>query len=121
MYDHALTCLFIVVSLQHNGCTCLSTLLVYACFLFTTGKPLNISNASKAVIDCPHWHQLGILLNVDHNTLEEISEKGGLSARRTAVLDAWLNGNANPSWRQLADALKAMGDLRSSQAVEKYC
>ena len=88
--------------------------------MFTTGKQLNVSNASKAVIDCPHWYQLGILLNVDYNTLEEISKKK-LRDRKAAVLDAWLKGNVNASWRQLADALKRMGDLRSSQAVEKYC
>ena len=91
--------------------------------MFTTDKQLNVSNASKAVIDCPHWHRLGVLLNVDYNTLEEISSSNwGRSARKAAMLDAWLKENADASWRQLSDALKDMGDLRSSQAVaEKYC
>ena len=94
------------------------------CFLFTTGKPLDVANAYRAVIYCPDWHELGILLNVDYNTLEEISssKREEPSACKSAMLNAWLKGNANASWRQLADALKDMGDLRSSQAVEdEYC
>ena len=93
------------------------------CFLFTTGKPLNVSNAYRAVIQCPRWHELGVLLNVDYNTLEEISlkKREEPSACKSAMLNAWLKGNANASWRKLADALRKMGDVRSSQAVEKYC
>ena len=94
------------------------------CFLFTTGKPLTVSNAYKAVIQCSDWHELGILLNVDYKTLEEISasKREKPSACKSAMLDAWLKGNANASWRQLADALKVMGNHTVSQAVEKeYC
>ena len=94
------------------------------CFLFTTGKPLNVSNAYRAILHCSDWHGLGILLNVDYNTLKEISSSNreGPSACKSAMLDAWLKGNVNASWKQLADALKDMGDLRSSRAVEKeYC
>ena len=93
------------------------------CFLFVTGKQLTFSNAYRAVLHCSDWHQLGILLNVDYNTLEEIrsSKREGPSACKAAMLDAWVKGNVNASWRQLADSLKDMGDLRSSQAVEKYC
>ena len=92
--------------------------------LFTTGKALNVANAYRAVLHCSDWHGLGILLNVDYNTLKEISSsiREGPSACKSAMLDAWLKGNVNASWRQLADALKDMGDLRRSQAVEKeYC
>ena len=93
------------------------------CFLFTTGKPLTFSSAYRAVLHCHDWHKLGILLNVDYKTLEEISssKREEPSACKAAMLDAWLKGNPNASWRQLADALKDMDDLRSSQAVEKYC
>ena len=94
------------------------------CFLFTTGKPLTVSNAYKAVIQCSDWHELGILLNVDYKTLEEISasKREKPSACKSAMLDAWLKGNANASWKQLADALKVMGSHTISQAVEKeYC
>ena len=91
-------------------------------FFFTTGKPLTFSSAYRAVLQCPDWHQLGILLNVDYNTLKEISSSNreGPSACKAAMLDVWLKGNVNPSWRQLANALKDMGDFRSSRAVEKY-
>ena len=111
--------LFTVTSPQHN---CMSH--HFECFLFTTGKPLTSSSAYRAVLHCSNWHQLGILLNVDHKTLEEISlsKREGPSACKAAMLDAWLKGNANASWRQLADALKVMGNHTISQAVEKeYC
>ena len=94
------------------------------CFLFTTDNSLNVANAYKAVIQCSDWHELGILLNVDYKTLEEISasKREKPSACKSAMLDAWLKGNANASWKQLADALKVMGDHRTSQAVEnEYC
>ena len=83
------------------------------CFLFTTGKPLNVSNAYRAILHCPDWHQLGILLNVDYKTLEEISlsKREGPSVCKAAMLDAWLKGNVNASWKQLADALKDMGKI----------
>ena len=95
-----------------------------SCFLFTTGKPLTFSNAYRAVRHCPDWYELGILLDIDYNTLEEISssKRENPSACKSAVLDAWLNGNANASWEQLVDALKHMGDLSGSQTVEtEYC
>ena len=50
----------------------------------------------------------------------QVKERDQVPAR-LQMLDAWLKGTVNASWRQLADALKDMGDLRSSQAVEKYC
>ena len=87
--------------------------------MFTTGKPLNVSNAYKAVFHCPDWHGLSILLNVDYKTLEEISKREEPSACKAAMLDAWLKGNANASWKQLANALKDMGEILLAHNLEE--
>ena len=96
------------------------------CFLLiacSTGKPLNVSNAFRAVNHCSRWYVLGVLLDVKVETLDNIriSRREEPSPCMIAMLDAWLKGNVNASWRQLADALKDMDELRSSRAVEKYC
>ena len=110
-------CLFTVAS-PRRSCTCLITLLHV--FLITTGKPLTFSSAYRAVLHCTHWEELGILLNVDYNTLKEISlNREGPSACKAAMLKAWLKGNANASWRQLADALKDMGEILLVHELEE--
>ena len=117
-------CLFVVTIIISSATQQFHVSALYHMFLvYSTGKPLSVSNAFRAVNRCSHWHELGVLLDVKVETLDNIriSRREEPSPCMIAMLDAWLKGNVNASWRQLADALKDMDDLRSSQAVEKYC
>ena len=114
-----------IVTIIISSATQLYVSALYHMFLivYSTGKPLNVSTAFRVVNRCSRWHELGVLLDVKVETLESIriSRREEPSPCMIAMLDAWLKGTVNASWRQLADALKDMDDLRSSRAVEKYC
>ena len=56
------------------------------------------------------WHEIGVQLQINYGTLEAIKKdyRGDCSECLVTLLSTWLRGDdPSPSWKALADALKA--------------
>ena len=76
------------------------------------------------------WESLGLLLGLESATLEAIKadNSGKKQACKREMLENWLDGKdqvtecGGPTWRQLADCLKQLGEDSLAQVIEEqYC
>ena len=74
---------------------------------------------------CPKWYNIGVQLEVPTFQLKIIEKKTNDSMEQLRdTLDFWMSNDLSPSWKCIADALKApsVGENRLAKAIEeKYC
>ena len=83
----------------------------------------------KAVSDCVDWNGLGLELGLKHSTLQEIEidKRGKNSHCRRDMIATWLRNSkkdkvikkGRPTWKQLIQALKNIGEISLSEEIEK--
>ena len=83
----------------------------------------------KAVSDCVEWNGLGLELGLKHSRLQEIEidKRGKNSHCRRDMIAAWLRNSKKdkvmkegvPTWKQLIQALKNIGEISLSEDIEK--
>ena len=74
---------------------------------------------------CPKWYNIGVQLEVPTFQLKIIEKKTNDSMDQLRdTLDFWMSNDLSPSWKHIADALKApsVGENRLAKAIEQeYC
>ena len=74
---------------------------------------------------CPKWYNIGVQLEVPTFQLKIIEKKTNDSMEQLRdTLDFWMSNDLSPSWKCIADALKApsVGENRLAKAIEdEYC
>ena len=83
----------------------------------------------KAVSDCVEWNGLGLELGLKHSRLQEIEIKRlrDVPSCRRDMIAAWLRNSkkekvmkkGRPTWKQLIQALKNIGEIGLSEEIEK--
>ena len=83
----------------------------------------------KAVSDCVEWNGLGLELGLKHSRLQEIEidKRGKNSHCRRDMIAAWLRNSkkdkvmkkGRPTWKQLIQALKNIGEISLSEEIMK--
>ena len=73
------------------------------------------------LIKVTDWYELGLQLGVEDTKLEEIEmdNRGDLKACRRNMFRAWLKVTPSPSYKQLAEALMAVGEVKEAQLLHK--
>lgn len=76
-----------------------------------------------ALIRAQNWYQLGIQLDMDVATLNDIRDDGSIpfESKRDQMFEKWLRGNAAATNKQLLDALKlkVIGEDAIAQEYEE--
>ena len=76
-----------------------------------------------ALIRAQRWYQLGIQLDMDIATLNDIRDDGSIpfESKRDQMFEKWLRGNAAATNKQLLDALKlkVIGEDALAQEYEE--
>ena len=76
-----------------------------------------------ALIRAQNWYQLGIQLDMDVATLNDIRDDGSIpfQSKRDQMFEKWLRGNAAATNKQLLDALKlkVIGEDAIAQEYEE--
>ena len=76
-----------------------------------------------ALIRAQNWYQLGIQLDMDVATLNDIRDDGSIpfQSKRDQMFEKWLRGNAAATNKQLLDALKlkVIGEDALAQEYEE--
>ena len=94
-----------------------------------TSGELTIENLKSVYIMLYHtrskWHEIGLELDVDFETLNVIEQDNSNIIRRfQAVLATWLNNGSSRTWKTLANAVGGniveRPDIRKI-IIEKYC
>ena len=96
------------------------------CKLCLTGTVPTLKAAINALHSvCPKWYNIGVQLEVPTFQLKIIEKKTNDSMDQLRdTLDFWMSNDLSPSWKHIADALKApsVGENRLAKAIEQeYC
>ena len=69
------------------------------------------------------WYRLGLQLDVDSFKLHQIGKDAKENQEHlTLMFEAWLQVCENPSWQDVVQALKAIGERRLAAKLEqKFC
>ena len=91
-----------------------------------TGAVLTLKAALNALHSvCSKWYNIGVQLEVPTFQLKIIEKKTNDSMDQLRdTLDFWMSNDLSPSWKHIADALKApsVGEKRLAKAIEQeYC
>ena len=88
--------------------------------LFTTLVHLSVESFTEELEDVERdWYKFGFALTIPVKTLEEIEDKDGMRRYMLAMLNEWLD-TGEATWEQLQVALVRIGNVRSSESLEKY-
>ena len=64
------------------------------------------------------WYNIGIMLDVDINTLQAFDEDhGSVDKKLGAVINHWLNNGTNKTWTELAEAMG--NDVVNQEGIKK--
>ena len=75
------------------------------------------------LIQTTEWYDLGLQLGIEDAELEDIQSNNPKSVRtcRREMFKAWLRITPNPSYQQLVEALKTVGEISEADRLcEKY-
>ena len=99
---------------------------IYLCYYIGTG---DLNDVCKAVSDCVEWNRLGLELGLKYSRLQEIEidKRGKNSHCRRDMIAAWLRNSkkdkvmkkGRPTWKQLIQALKNIGEISLSEEIMK--
>ena len=69
------------------------------------------------------WYELGLQLGIEDAKLEEIEKnnQGDLRACRRNMFRAWLKITPSPSYHQLVEALRVVGEGKEADLLCKRC
>ena len=72
-------------------------------------------------IKVDEWYNLGLQLNIDDGDLEAIKKNNpnDTASCKRDMFRKWLNSTENPSFKQLVDALVAVGELKEATSLSK--
>ena len=73
------------------------------------------------LVQVAEWYDLGLQLGVEDEELDVIKKNnpGNLRACKREMFRKWLRITANPSYQQLVEALKAVGDVKEADQLSK--
>ena len=75
------------------------------------------------LIQTTEWYDLGLQLGIEDTELEEIQSNNPKNIRtcRREMFRAWLRITSSPSYKQLVEALLAVGEMsEANRLYEKY-
>ena len=74
-------------------------------------------------VETTEWYHLGLQLNVDSFKLRQIQVDARRNQERlTLMFETWLQVCENPSWQDVVQALKAIGERKlGTQLEQKFC
>lgn len=85
------------------------------------------SEVHKSLKEVMHWKNLGIHLQLNTASLDEIEQDHGRTAiRRTEMVNLWFRTDPHPTWSKLCTALEAVDQnsiaatIRSKHTYQYY-
>ena len=89
----------------------------------TRWAPLTLRNVVNALAKVPDWREVGVQLDVDYATLDQIEQDcSKVETKKSRMLHTWMSNADNATWEDIVTALKNMNLNNIARRVQaKYC
>ena len=89
----------------------------------TRWAPLTLRNLVNALAKVPDWREVGVQLDVDYATLDQIEQDcSKVETKKSRMLHTWMSNADSATWEDVVTALKNMNLNNIARRVQaKYC